>query len=152
MDNFQEKLNGITERVLSKALTKEEETNYTESLFESIKHINEYGQEFWYARELQMALEYAKWGNFKKVIEKAITTCSNSENDVLDHFADISKMVSIGSGAEREVEDYKLSRYLLTIYKNEQFINNLPHLLTFCEISAYTIDNRSPHTSQRCVQ
>ena len=53
MDDFQEKLNELSERVLSKALTEDEQNSYTETLFESIKHINEYGNEFWYARELQ---------------------------------------------------------------------------------------------------
>ena len=97
--------------VLSKTLTIDEETNYTESLFESIRHVNEYDEEFWYARELQIALGYAKWGNFKKVIEKAVAACNNSENSIQDHFADVGKMVNIGSGAERKIEDLELSRY-----------------------------------------
>ena len=85
--------------------------NTNESLFESIKHTNEYGQEFWYARELQAALEYTEWRNFKKVIEKAKTACMGSENDVLNHFVDVNKMVNMGSGSEREIEDLQLSRY-----------------------------------------
>ena len=111
MDDFQAKLNELSERVLSKALTEDEQNSYTETLFESIKHINEYGNEFWYARELQNALEYSKWDNFKRVIDKAISACENSENKVSDHFADVGKMVNVGSGAEREIEDYELSRY-----------------------------------------
>lgn len=111
MDDFQEKLNELSERVLSKALTEDEQNSYTETLFESIKHINEYGNEFWYARELQNALEYSKWDNFKRVIDKAVSACVNSENNVADHFADVGKMVNVGSGAEREIEDYELSRY-----------------------------------------
>lgn len=111
MDDFQRKLNELSERVLSKALTEDEQNSYTETLFESIKHINEYGNEFWYARELQNALEYSKWDNFKRVIDKAILACENSENKVSDHFAGIGKMVNVGSGAEREIEDYELSRY-----------------------------------------
>lgn len=55
---FEKNLQDFSERVLSKALNEEEETNYTESLFESIRHVNEYGQEFWCARELQIALDY----------------------------------------------------------------------------------------------
>lgn len=55
---FEERLQAMHDRVLSKALSQEEESNYTESLFESIRRVNEYGQEFWYARELQIALEY----------------------------------------------------------------------------------------------
>ncbi len=111
MDDFQTKLNELSERVLSNALTEDEQNSYTETLFESIKHINKYGNEFWYARELQNALEYSKWDNFKRVIDKAIRACENSENEVVDHFADVGKMVNVGSGAEREIEDYELSRY-----------------------------------------
>lgn len=108
---FEERLNAMHDRVLSKALTEEEQNNYTESLFESIRHVNEYGQEFWYARELQIALEYTEWRNFKKVIEKAITACENSTNASSNHFVDVNKMVNIGSGAERELDDIQLSRY-----------------------------------------
>ena len=111
MDDFELKLNEMHDRVLNKALTEDEQNNYTESLFESIKHINEYGEEFWYASELQEALEYTKWDNFKRVLNKAITSCENSENMVSDHFANVGKMVNVGSGAEREIEDYELSRY-----------------------------------------
>ena len=60
MNDFDDKLNEIHDRVLNKALTEEEQNSYTESLFESIKHINKYGQEFWYAREMQNALEYSQ--------------------------------------------------------------------------------------------
>ena len=109
--DFEEQLNAMHDRVLSKVLTEEEQNNYTESLFESIKHINEYGQEFWYARELQIALEYKQWRRFCNVIDKAKTACEGSENSVSDHFADIGKMVDIGSGAERKIDDIKLSRY-----------------------------------------
>ena len=84
---------------------------YNAQTFENIKHINEYGYEFWYARELSEILQYTKWDNFKKVIEKAKVACENSSNNVLDHFADVSKMVELGSGAERQIEDIMLSRY-----------------------------------------
>lgn len=84
--------------------------NYTEEVFESIKHINEYEQEFWYARELQTALEYGKWGNFKKVLDKAKDACKNSGNNVDDHFADVGKIVHLGV-ADREIQDIVLSRY-----------------------------------------
>ncbi|MCM1329080.1 MAG: DNA damage-inducible protein D [Ruminococcus sp.] len=83
----------------------------TESIFENIKHISEDGSEFWYARELQTALEYSEWRNFKKVIEKAKISCENSANDVKSHFVEVNKMVNIGSMTNREIEDLKLSRY-----------------------------------------
>ena len=79
--------------------------------FESIKHIDENGIEYWYARELQKVLEYNKWENFEKVIVKAKTACKNTGISVIDHFPDVRKMVQIGSGAEKEVKDYKLTRY-----------------------------------------
>ena len=108
---FDSQLQELSERVLSKALTPEEETNQTESLFESIRHVNEYGEEFWLARELQAALEYKRWDKFSNVIEKAKNACKNSENIVSDHFSQVGKMVNIGSGVEREIDDYELSRY-----------------------------------------
>jgi DNA-damage-inducible protein D len=84
---------------------------YQERIFEEIKHINEYEEEFWNARELQSVLDYTEWRNFKSVIDKAKEACFNSENEVSDHFVDINKMVQIGSGTERVIEDIMLSRY-----------------------------------------
>lgn len=85
--------------------------NYNESVFESIKHINEYGVEYWYARELQKVLGYTEFNKFMPVIRKAIAACEQSGYEVSDHFAEVSEMVSIGSGAERLFESYQLSRY-----------------------------------------
>ncbi len=84
---------------------------YTDSVFESIKHINEYGQEFWYARELAKALEYKDFRNFEQSIFKAMDACKNSGYNISDHFGDATEMVSIGSGAERGFPSYMLSRY-----------------------------------------
>ncbi len=84
---------------------------YNESVFENIKHINENGQEFWYARELQRALEYTQFNKFLPVIKKAMEACGQSGNDIEDHFTQVSEMVRIGSGAERRFNSYKLSRY-----------------------------------------
>ncbi|MBP7331895.1 MAG: DNA damage-inducible protein D [Firmicutes bacterium] len=84
---------------------------YSEKTFEDIKHINEYGSEYWLARELASVLEYTQWRNFLSVIEKAIGACANSGVNINDHFAGVSKMVDIGSNTKREIEDIELSRY-----------------------------------------
>ena len=84
---------------------------YTERLFEDIKHIDENESEFWYARELQMTLGYKRWDKFCNVIEEATIACKQSDYVVLDHFSQVGKMVQIGSGAKRSQIDYKLSRY-----------------------------------------
>jgi DNA-damage-inducible protein D len=79
--------------------------------FESIKHIDENGGEFWYARELMEVLDYSLWQNFEKIINKAKVACTTSNVNAFDHFIDVNKMVKIGSSAKREQQDYKLSRY-----------------------------------------
>ena len=84
---------------------------YNEQTFESIKHINEYGEEYWLARELQPVLEYSQWRRFSDAIERAKLACKNSGFAIEDHFADVGKMVDIGSGAERDIDDVMLSRY-----------------------------------------
>ena len=84
---------------------------YSEELFEKIKHVNEYGQEFWYARELQGVFGYSQWRSFFDVIAKAMEACDSSGNVVSDHFAEVRKMVPLGSGAERAVDDFMLTRY-----------------------------------------
>lgn len=108
---FENKIKEIQERVLAKPLIFDEESNYTENLFESIKHINEFGQEFWYARELSKTLEYKDFRNFELIIFKAMEACKNSKNEISDHFGEATEMVSIGSGAQRGFNSYKLSRY-----------------------------------------
>lgn len=69
------------------------------------------GEEFWFARDLQGLLGYAKWENFAKVIDKAKVSCQTAGHAVADHFPDVRKMVDIGSGAEREIDDIALTRY-----------------------------------------
>jgi hypothetical protein len=68
---------------------------YSDKTFEDIKHINEYGAEYWQARELAPVLEYTQWRNFFSVVEKAVEACANSGFNVDDHFADVSQMVDI---------------------------------------------------------
>ena len=82
-----------------------------ETIFESIKHVDDDGNEYWYARELQKVLEYTQWRKFNGVIEKAMNTCKASNYVVLYHFAGADKMINLGKGGQREVLDYKLSRY-----------------------------------------
>lgn len=84
--------------------------NTTEKDFESIKHIDENGVEFWYARELMTMLEYSKWGNFVKVIDKAKQSCKSSDINIIDHFAEVGKMVKAGV-ADKKIDDLKLTRY-----------------------------------------
>ena len=85
--------------------------NYTNKTFEDIKHVDENGIEFWYARELQVVLDYKEWRKFNNVIEKAKKACENTGISEAYHFVDADKMVEIGSGAKRKQIDYKLTRY-----------------------------------------
>ena len=84
---------------------------YHHRTFESLKQVNDDGADFWFARDLQSVLDYNTWDKFKAVIQKAIVACENSGATSDDHFSQVGKMVRIGSGAQREVEDYELSRY-----------------------------------------
>lgn len=79
--------------------------------FEAIRQQDEHGNDYWFARDLAPLLEYQQWRNFMQVVEKAKLACRQAGNQVADHFADISKMVEIGSGAQREIDDVRLSRY-----------------------------------------
>ena len=84
---------------------------YTEKVFEDIKHIDDNGNEYWYARELMPILEYIEWRKFNGVINRGIINCKCSNYNVLDHFVGADKMVYIGSSTKRKIQDYKLSRY-----------------------------------------
>lgn len=86
--------------------------NYTNSIFENIKNIDEYGNEYWYARELQKVLEYKDWRNFQKVIDKAVISAKNSVSDIEDWVVEVNKPIKTGKGKEEFIKDYKLSRYI----------------------------------------
>lgn len=79
--------------------------------FELTSHSDDEGNTFWFARELMSLLGYSKWENFQNVIEKAKSACCESGYDANHHFPDVRKMVVLGSGSEREIEDIALSRY-----------------------------------------
>jgi len=91
--------------------------------FESYANFTENGIEFWFARDLQHLLGYTEWRNFTKVINKAKTACETAGHKISDHFVDVNKMVSIGSGAERPAEDIrKLERRVKS--EDKKFIKN----------------------------
>lgn len=78
--------------------------------FEGSAHKTE-GIEFWFARDLQILLGYDKWENFINVIEKAKTACKNSNFEIIDHFPEVSKTISMPKGASKEIIDFMLTRY-----------------------------------------
>ena len=85
---------------------------YTENTFENIKHIDDYGHEFWFARELQKVLEYKDWRNFQKVIDKAVLSANNSVSSEEDWVVEVNKPIKTGKGKEEIIKDYKLSKYI----------------------------------------
>lgn len=93
--------------IMSKRLTKR-----TITLFESIKSLDDFGNEYWTSRAMWRILEYNEYRNFLPVIEKAKTACINSSQRIEDHFVDFHEMVGIGLGAERSVDSVKLSKNL----------------------------------------
>ena len=97
------KMEGRMEEIVNK---------YTSKTFENIKHIDEYGNEYWFARDLQKVLEYKDWRNFKKVIDKAIMSANNSIHGNEDWVVEINKPIKTGKGKQEFIKDYKLSRYI----------------------------------------
>ena len=85
---------------------------YTNNIFENIKHIDDYENEYWYARELQKVLEYKDRRNFQKAIEKAVLSANNSVSSEEDWLVEINKPIKTGKGKEEIIKDYKLSRYI----------------------------------------
>ena len=92
-------------------MTKNQLPVHGKKTFEELKLSNEYGAEYWSARDLQPLLGYTQWRRFEQAIERAMTSCETSGNSPANHFAGAGKMVGLGSGSQREVDDYQLSRF-----------------------------------------
>lgn len=91
----------------------EENVNkYTSKTFEDIKHIDEYGNEYWFARDLQKVLGYKDWRNFLKVLDKAKESCYNSKFNVDEQLVEVNKLSKRNNNAVVNIQDYKLSRYI----------------------------------------
>ena len=86
--------------------------DYTNSIFENIKSIDDYGQEYWYARELSSVLDYSDWRNFLKVLNKAKVACDNSGFNVNEQLVEVNKLSKRNNNATVNIQDYKLSRYM----------------------------------------
>ncbi len=84
---------------------------YTEKMFEDIKHTDESGNEYWEARELQRILEYTQWRRFENVINKSMISCKNSNINVREQFANVGKLSKRSNNAVVQINDYKLTRY-----------------------------------------
>ncbi len=89
----------------------EKNKNYSNQRFEDIKHIDENGIEYWYARELQAVLDYKEWRKFENVIKKAIDACENSGISAFEHFVGTDKTIKMPKGATKNIKEYKLTRY-----------------------------------------
>ena len=87
--------------------------NYTNSTFENIKNVDEYGQEYWYARELSKVLEYSDWRNFLKVLNKAKEACKNSGFNVDEQLVEVNKLSKRNNNATANIQDFKLTRYMV---------------------------------------
>jgi DNA-damage-inducible protein D len=85
--------------------------NTTISIFENIKKINQYQQEFWSARQLAKVLEYTDFRNFEKVIKRAQQSCKNADQSIQNHFVGANEMIELGKTASRQIKDLALSRY-----------------------------------------
>ena len=88
------------------------ETEYTNNIFENIKHVDEYKNEYWFARELSKVLEYKDWINFLKVLNKAKEACENSGLKVNEQLVETNRLSKRNNNATVNIQDYKLSRYI----------------------------------------
>ena len=119
---------------------------YNERTFEDIKHVDEKGIEFWYARELQNVLDYKEWRKFENAINKAKEACKNSNLILSDHFVGTDKMVNIGSGAKRKQKDYKLTRY--ACYLIAQNADNRKKIIALAQ-TYFAIQTRKQELSEK---
>lgn len=117
---------------------------YTEKIFEDIKHIDEKGNEYWYARGLQSLLEYSQWRRFEKVINKAKLACKNLKINVNELFANVGKLSKRPNNAVVEISDYKLSRYACYLIAQNVFLekSSFPSTNLFCYSKKKTRINR----------
>ena len=103
----------------------EKNSDYTDQTFEDIKHIDENGNEFWYARELMKILEYKQWRRFENVIYKAKQACENSDISVFEHFADVGKLSKRANNAEVQINwnyDEECSKILAEFFNSKRKI------------------------------
>ena len=104
--------NLLYEAINKEVVMKKIGDRYTNNIFENIKHIDEYGNEYWYARELQKVLEYKDWRNFLKVLNKAKDACKNSGFNIDEQFVEVNRLSKRNNNATANIQDYKLSRYI----------------------------------------
>ena len=103
--------------------------NQNQNEFENIKHINHDQNEFWYARELQIALGYKNWRDFSNIIDKVKIACEKSNNHIFDHFVDTLKPIIGGKGAVQTIQDYQLSRYTCYLRYTFRALEEESHLV-----------------------
>ena len=117
--------------------------NINQTIFESIKHIDEDGNEYWYARELQQILGYKEWRYFSAVIEKAQIACSQSNNNINSNFGVETQIVKTGISS-KFILDYKLSRYacyLIVQNANPKYETVALGAINTCKASNYAVSN-----------
>ena len=102
----------LYEAVNKEVVMKKIGNRYTNNIFENIKHIDEYGNEYWYARELSKILEYKDWRNFLKVLNKAKDACKNSGFNIDEQLVEVNRLSKRNNNATANIQDYKLSRYI----------------------------------------
>ena len=121
------------------------EDRYTNNIFENIKHIDEYGNEYWYARELSKVLEYKDWRNFLKVLNKAKDACKNSGFNIGEQLVEVNRLSKRNNNATLNILDYKLSRYICYLIVKMQIQVKKLLLITnlFCYSNKKARNNRA---------